>query len=263
MHAAPAAPMLRGMTDQTYDVLVIGAGIAGATAAAHLSIDRRVALIEAEDAAGYHSTGRSAALWLQNYGPPDVRALTGAGRGFFETPPPGFAEHALMSQRRVLFVAPPAQLPHLRQMLAEGIGLREIAVAEARAMAPALREGYAAAVAMEEDSFDIDVAALHQGFLRQTRARGGQLALRSRAGRIERKAGAWHVEVTGGAVMAKTALVITNEELIAASCLRPAWLKLRLEKWAMPLVSVLVDWMPDRTPMPLVRNRVMGRPATG
>ena len=207
LHAAPAAPMLRGMTDQTYDVLVIGAGIAGATAAAHLSIDRRVALIEAEDAAGYHSTGRSAALWLQNYGPPDVRALTGAGRGFFETPPPGFAEHALMSQRRVLFVAPPAQLPHLRQMLAEGIGLREIAVAEARAMAPALREGYAAAVAMEEDSFDIDVAALHQGFLRQTRARGGQLALRSRAGRIERKAGAWHVEVTGGAVFAAPVLV--------------------------------------------------------
>ena len=59
-----------------FDVVVIGAGIAGATAAAHLSATHRVALVEAEDAAGYHTTGRSAALWILNYGPPDVRVLT-------------------------------------------------------------------------------------------------------------------------------------------------------------------------------------------
>jgi D-arginine dehydrogenase len=64
--------MLRRMEPLDFDVIVIGAGIAGATVAAQLSADRRVALVEAEDAAGYHSTGRSAAMWLHNYGPPDV-----------------------------------------------------------------------------------------------------------------------------------------------------------------------------------------------
>ncbi len=199
--------MLRRMTDTSFDILVIGAGIAGATCAAHLSAERRVALVEAEEAAGYHSTGRSAALWLQNYGPPDVRALTGAGRGFFLAPPEGFAEHPLMSPRNVLFVAPAEQVADLDEMLAEGIGLREISVAEARAMAPALRADYLAKVAIEDIAFDIDVAALHQGFLRQAKSRGAQLALRSRAGRIERKAGLWHVEVTGGAVFSAPIVV--------------------------------------------------------
>ena len=71
-----------------FDAVVIGAGIAGASAAAALAADRRVALIEAEDQAGYHSTGRSAAVWIQNYGPPDVRVLTGLSRDFFTAPRP-------------------------------------------------------------------------------------------------------------------------------------------------------------------------------
>jgi len=199
--------MLHRMNVQTFDALVIGAGIAGATAAAHLAADRRVALIEAEEAAGYHSTGRSAAIWIQNYGPPDVQVLTGQSRAFFEAPPPGFAEAPIMSRRPVMFLAPPEQEPNLRRMLASGIGLREIAVAQAAERVPALRPGYAVAAAIEDDAFDMDVAALHQGFLRQLRARGGHLALRSRAGRIERTGGAWQVEVSGGDVFAAPVLV--------------------------------------------------------
>ncbi|HEX5326003.1 MAG TPA: FAD-dependent oxidoreductase, partial [Acetobacteraceae bacterium] len=82
--------------DVRFDIVVIGAGIAGATTAAALSGDRRVALLETEEQAGYHSTGRSAAVWIQNYGPPDVRVLTALSRGFFEAPPAGFAEAPLM-----------------------------------------------------------------------------------------------------------------------------------------------------------------------
>jgi len=74
-------------------------------------------------------------------------------------------------------------------------------------MMPALRPTYAAGAAVEEIAFDIDVAALHQGFLRQAKACGSALALRSRAGRIERKDGLWHVEVTDGAVFAAPILV--------------------------------------------------------
>ncbi len=103
-----------------FDVIVIGAGMAGASSAAFLSAHRRVALLEAEEVAGYHTTGRSAALWTANYGPPDVRLLTRLSRGFFETPPDGFATVPLMRQRTVLLLLAKAeQLPELDQTLAE------------------------------------------------------------------------------------------------------------------------------------------------
>ena len=199
--------MLKCMDTQTFDALVVGAGIAGATAAAHLAADRTVALIEAEEAAGYHSTGRSAAMWIQNYGPPTVRVMTGLSRRFFEQPPPGFTAIPLMLRRPVLFIAPEEQLPQFRAMLDSGIGVHEIAPREAEAMVPALRPGWTRGAATETDAFDMDVAALHQGFLRQLRARGGTLALRSRAGRIERRDGRWLVEVTGGATFVAKILV--------------------------------------------------------
>ncbi len=190
--------MLHCMTTETLDAIVIGAGIAGATVAAHLAVDRRVALIEAEEAAGYHSTGRSAAIWILNYGPPDVRVLTGASRTFFEHPPEGFADTPILARRPVVFLAPAEQTGHLDRLLAEGSGLREASIDELRRMIPALRPEYAARAAIEEDAFDMDVAALHQGFLRQLRQRGGVLALRSRTGRIAARDGVWHVEVSGG-----------------------------------------------------------------
>jgi D-arginine dehydrogenase len=185
---------------QVFDTVVIGAGMAGASVAAFLSEHCRVALVEAEDQAGYHTTGRSAALWTANYGPPDVRLLTRLSRPFFEAPPEGFATAQLMRRRPVLFLATEEQLPLLDRTVVDGTGLRRVTVAEAATMLPALREGYASGAAVEDDAFDMDVSAIHQGFLRQVRTRGGILALRSRAGRITRVSGAWHVETSSGAV---------------------------------------------------------------
>ncbi len=199
--------MLRRMDVQQFDALVIGAGIAGATVAAHLAPDRRVALIEAEEAAGYHTTGRSAALWTANYGPPDVRTLTMLSRPFFERPPPGFAEVPLMSRRPVLTLARAGEQATFAAALQAGVGLHEVSLDEALRMVPALRPGYAARAAIEDDAFDMDVSALHQGFLRQMRARGGVLALRSRTARIERRDGRWHAEVSGGGCFAAPILV--------------------------------------------------------
>jgi D-arginine dehydrogenase len=189
------------MTARNFDIAVIGAGMAGATAAAFQSGDRNVALIEAEDVAGYHTTGRSAAIWIQNYGPSDVRVLTRLSRPFFEAPPNGFSEAPLVRRRAVLTLASDAQLPALEIALAEGHGLRRLSVHEAEALVPALRPGYLAGAAIEEDAFDLDVAAIHQGFLRMLRANGGMLGLRSRAGRIERRGEVWEIEVTGGEVL--------------------------------------------------------------
>lgn len=195
------------MPKTIFDIAIIGAGMAGASAAAFLSEHRHVALIEAEEAAGYHTTGRSAALWTENYGPPDVRLLTRLSRDFFENPPPGFATVPLMRQRPVLFLATADQLPDLDQALNEGSGLRRITATEAETMLPALRPGYCAAAAVEDDAFDMDVSAIHQGFLRQLRTRNGTLALRSRAGRIERKDGVWHIETSSGAAFQAPILV--------------------------------------------------------
>ena len=183
------------METKPFDVIVIGAGIAGGTAAAHLAPDHRVALLEMEEAAGYHTTGRSAALWILNYGPPDARTLTGLSRSFLESPPADFSPAPLMTRRPVLYLAPAEQEADFRKMMREAVGVQEISLAEAGKMLPALKPDYPVAAATEADSFDVDVAALHQGYLRRLRAHGGVLALRSRAERIERRDGAWHVGV--------------------------------------------------------------------
>ena len=71
------------------DVVIIGAGIAGASVAAELAPHCRVVLLEAEDTPGYHSTGRSAAFWVATYGGPLIEPLTSASKPFFDAPPPG------------------------------------------------------------------------------------------------------------------------------------------------------------------------------
>lgn len=189
------------------DALIIGAGIAGATAGAHLVATHRVALLEAEEVAGYHTTGRSAAIWILNYGSADARILTGASRAFFESPPEGFSDAPLATTRAILNLADAAQLPHLEETLAEGVGLERLSVEQARALVPAIRADYAVAATIERDAFDIDVAALHQGFLKQIKGAGGVLALRHRAGRIWRADGLWHAEATTGEIHAAPVLV--------------------------------------------------------
>ena len=91
------------------DFLVIGAGIAGASIGYFLAQHGRVVLLERESQPGYHPTGRSAALFIESYGTPQVRALTCASRAFFEQPPEGFSEHPLLTPRGAMFIGSKAQ----------------------------------------------------------------------------------------------------------------------------------------------------------
>src|SRR4029453_19650880 len=97
------------------DFLIIGGGIAGASVAYWLAPHARVVMLEREAQPGYHSTGRSAALFMESYGTPQVRALTRASRAFFDAPPAGFTEHPLLSPRGALMVAAPGQEGHLQE----------------------------------------------------------------------------------------------------------------------------------------------------
>lgn len=190
------------MDSRAYEVIVVGAGIAGAAAAAMLATDRRTAVLEAEDMPGRHSTGRSAAMGILNYGPPDVRKLTALSRDFLYAPPAGFAAGPLVSPRAVLTLAPSEQREDFERFLAGACGLRELSPQAARDLIPALRPDYAVAAAIEDNAFDIDVAALHQSFLRCFRRLGGTLALNHRVHAIRRRQGGWEVGAGGKAFLA-------------------------------------------------------------
>ncbi len=194
------------MSEQ-FDVAVIGAGMVGASVSARLGATHRVALLEMEAQAGFHTTGRSAAIWIRNYGPPDVRVLTGLSYDFYQNPPEDIGTDRLAVGRRILYLAPPEQIEALDALIAQDLGVEEISLARAKELCPAIIDGYAVRAGLESDGFDMDVAALHQFFLRRMRAAGGQLMLRHRAGRIERKNGVWEVETSGGAVIAAPVVV--------------------------------------------------------
>src|SRR5439155_21289034 len=102
-----------------FDIAIVGAGIAGASLAFRLAGRRSVIVLERESQPGYHSTGRSAAMFMESYGPPMVRALTRASRAFYEQPPAGFSEHPLIAPRGALYVAMHGQEDLLAKTRAE------------------------------------------------------------------------------------------------------------------------------------------------
>ncbi|MBI5260066.1 MAG: FAD-binding oxidoreductase [Burkholderiales bacterium] len=193
------------------DVVIVGAGIAGAALAWHLAPRARVLLLEREAQPGQHSTGRSAAMFMESYGPPQARALTRASRGFYEHPPAGFAEPALLAPRGVLYAAwagQEAALARLQATLGDsGARVEPVGAAEALRRVPVLRaEGLLGALA-EPAAMDIDVNALHQGFLRGARRAGALLRCGAELLQARREAGAWTLTLDDGQTLRSTTLV--------------------------------------------------------
>jgi D-arginine dehydrogenase len=179
------------------DFIVIGGGIAGASVAYWLAPHARVVVLEREPQPGYHSTGRSAALFIETYGPTQVRALTRASRPFFESPSEGFTEHPLLTPRGTLFVASDQQDRQLEEYWQEvrssSTVTQLLGRVETCSRVPVLRTDRVIGSVYEPEACDIDVHALHQGFLREMRRRGGVLRCDAEVTHIEREGERWHV----------------------------------------------------------------------
>lgn len=177
-----------------YDVAIIGAGMAGASLAAALAPHCRVVLLEAEDFAGYHATGRSAAFWTETYGGPLVQPLTSTSGPFLAQPPTDFSEHGFLSPRGALMLAQQGQAPLADKFLAafNGSGVRhELLTGPAlAARLPGVKPAFGFGV-WEPSNADIDVGAFHQACLRAARRAGAELHLRNRVNHFERSAEGW------------------------------------------------------------------------
>lgn len=186
------------------DVIVIGGGIAGISVAAELEVaGMDVTLLEAERQLAYHTTGRSAALYFESYGHPTVRTLSRASRAYFEDPPQGTVDAPILSPRGALVVAPPDQIGALAAEVEEarshGTDVRELTPEEAADIVPVLRTEMIAAASYEPGAADIDVAAIHQSFVRTFRRQGGKIVTAARVREMERDGDRWTVRTDRGA----------------------------------------------------------------
>ncbi|MCX7057348.1 MAG: FAD-dependent oxidoreductase [Proteobacteria bacterium] len=185
---------------EEFDVCVIGGGMAGASVAYYLAPHARVLLLEREAHVGYHSTGRSAALFSPQYGSLTIRRLTAATSQFMTSPPAGFAADALLTPRGFMMVGTDAQREALEklQSLADATGspLIRLSADELRARVPVLRPGIFDWAALDNSAMDMDVNAILQGFLRGARGHGAKVATGEELLALERQGALWRARST-------------------------------------------------------------------
>jgi D-arginine dehydrogenase len=186
----------------TYDFIIVGGGIAGASAGFAMAEFGTVLLLERESQFGYHSTGRSAAVFLKSHGPEVIRALATASKSFLLHPPGGFSDSPLLKPRGLLLIGGRGDEAALDEAAAECAryveGVRKLNTDEARKMVPALRDDYVGGAVFDPEAMDIDVHSLHYGFLRGLRARGGKTISDAEVIAMERAWGSWSVRTPGG-----------------------------------------------------------------
>ena len=195
----------------TADFIVLGAGMAGAAAGYFLADHGRAIVLERESAPGYHSTGRSAALYAETYGNAAIRALTVASGRFFSAPPAGFADVPLLHRRGLMVIAQSSDAARLARDAAAGRrfapNLRVLAAGEPLTLCPVLRDAWASHAFLEPDAMDMDVHAIHQGFLRGLKGKGGRLVTDAAAQAITAREGGWQIATRAGRF---TAPVVVN-----------------------------------------------------
>ncbi|MGJ8528114.1 NAD(P)/FAD-dependent oxidoreductase [Maritalea sp.] len=185
------------MNQQT-DILVIGAGIAGAGIAAQLAKSKRVIILDMEERPGYHSTGRSAAMFAMNYGNDPIKKLNRASWEMFQNLSPTFFPHPVLADRGVLYYANVDSKAHLDELIASADDLDFLSAAEAKKLVPIIDENECAGVGFERDAKDLDVAALHQGWLKEAKTNGGIVVCDAGVTAAKYVDGVWQLETSQG-----------------------------------------------------------------
>jgi D-arginine dehydrogenase len=199
----------------SFDVIIVGGGIAGASLGAEIAAKRRTLIVEAESQCGFHSTGRSAAFYLESYGGPEVAKLTAASRDFLDSPPPSFSDQGFLRSRGDLHITRD-ELPELPP----GVESRVVEREELERLVPGIRSEWRRAL-FEPGCADIDVAGLHAAYLRQFRRAGGMLQTAARLKSARRIRDGWEVKLEDGWV--QTAAVLVNAagawaDAVATAC---------------------------------------------
>lgn len=198
-----------------WDIVIVGGGIAGASLGAEIAARRKTLIIEAESQCGYHSTGRSAAFWLESYGGPKVAQLSAASRTFLEAPPPDFADHGFLRTRGDVHIS--------REQWAElppGIEARRLTRTELEQLIPGIRPEWQFAV-YEPACADIDVAGLHTAYLLRFRQSGGSVRTDAELERAMFSDGAWTIRLQDGGELTSAFLVNAAgawADSVATSC---------------------------------------------
>lgn len=229
---APVEGKALNMRLHEVDYLVVGAGMAGASAGYELAARGRVVVLERETQPGYHSTGRSAALYTQSYGNATVRALTTGSRDFLQEPPTGFCEQPILTPRGVLYIGRAEQAASLERVADEAgalvVGIQRLDAARARTLVPILRAGaLAAGGVLEPNAMDIDIHGLLQGYLRGLVARGGRIVTNTAVTVVERIGGCWQLHTRAGIFAAPVLVNAAGawcDELAALAGARPVGL---------------------------------------
>lgn len=181
-----------------FDVMIVGAGIAGASLAAALAPHRRVLMVEAEDMAGYHATGRSAAFWHESYGGADVQPLTTASYRALARPDADFSANGFLHPRAAVTLGRGSERAEIAAFDAlfssHGVAVERVGGARLAALVPSLLPDWSEG-AFEPACSDIDVAGLHAAYLRAAKRAGATLLLRGPLRSARYHAAGWEVEL--------------------------------------------------------------------
>ncbi|MBO6824607.1 MAG: FAD-binding oxidoreductase [Sneathiella sp.] len=186
----------------TADFVIIGGGMAGVSLAAELSREASVLVLEMEANIGYHSTGRSAAIYIKNYGNKTLRALNAAAEPFF-LEPEGVSDSSLLTPRGELMFAREFELDAINEYLDGSDGLEDISPKEAGKMIPILKTDEIVKAAYEKTARDIDVDRMLQGYSRLLRQNGGQVLTDAAVESMAYVDGVWRLKTKQGDVEAK------------------------------------------------------------
>ena len=161
-----------------FDFIVIGAGVAGLSAAYFLSKSSSVAIVERESHAGTHSSGRSAAVFIESYENYTVSDLTIDSKDFFLDPPEGFSDHDLMRRRGGLSLVEKGEEKLADEFLEfwsrRCPGLKMIDKDEVLSRVPAIKSGAFVQGIFDPELYDIDVNELLSGFSKTIRQHEGE-----------------------------------------------------------------------------------------